>query len=175
MTPSTCMRTSAEYECFLTLRWPSASRTLSETCEAGAHTRASARAAPLARARVCQRWGRAAYSGVLPGPLELERGHLAAEAVHEGDHLPRPVLARLPRAAEDLAVVLAHAARRVDREADIGRAARAEALQEVAAAQPRLFLALRALGRTVGGARRCLPLRTRDDGPAARHAASPAA
>ena len=73
--------------------------------------------------------GAAAHRGVLPGPLKLQRGYLAAEAVHEGDHLPRPVLARLPRAAEDLAVVLAHAARRVDREADVGRAAGAEALE----------------------------------------------
>lgn len=117
--------------------------------------------------------GAPAHRGVLPSPLELECGHLATEAVHEGDHLPRAVLARVPGAAEDLAIVLAHAARRVDREADVGRAAGAEALEEVAAPQPRLFRALRALGSTVGGARRCAPFRARNDGPAARHAHSP--
>ena len=165
----TCMRTSAAYERLPTFRWPSASRTLSETCEGGAHTRASARVATLARAPA-RALGAAAHGGMLPRPLELECGNLATEAVHEGDHLPGPVLARVPGAAEDLAIVLPHAACGVDREADVGRAAGAEALEEVAAARPGLLFGLRALGSSVGGARRRAALRPRHGRPAAaRH------
>ena len=168
-----CMRRSAAYERLPTFRWPSASRTLSETCEGGAHTCASARVAPLARApaRVL---AAAAHRGVLPRPLKLERANLATEAVHEGDHLPGPVLARVPGATEDLAIVLPHAACGVDREADVGRAAGAEALEEVAAARPGLLFGLRALGSPVCGARRCAAFRPRHGGPAAaRHLGEP--
>ena len=118
--------------------------------------------------RARRRWVRRPHRGVLPGPLKLQRGYLAAEAVHEGDHLPRPVLPRVPRATADLAIVLAQAARRVDGGADVRTSAWGEALEQVAAPQPGLFWKLRATGRRLG-ARRRTP-RARYDWAPARHA-----
>ena len=59
---------------------------------------------------------------MLPRPLELQRRHLAPEAVHEAEHLPRPAHSSFARAAFYLAIVLSQSLLRLIGEADIGPA-----------------------------------------------------
>ena len=57
--------------------------------------------------------------GVLPRPLEPQRGALGREPVHDGHHLPRALQRGLVGAVRDLAVVLPQPAQGVHGEADV--------------------------------------------------------
>lgn len=78
---------------------------------------------------------------MLPSPLELERRHLVAKAMHESEHLPGAATGRLTCAALHLAVVLPKTALRVDGEPDVRPAPRrrVERSKQVAAQHRRSF------------------------------------